>query len=98
MGERFFRGFFVRTLIQSFTRHCAVASMGSEARGGTATIRSEEQRSEGRSRTETRERTVMRERALGEAQRNEAQSQVPASDIGCFFVRGVLQGNNIFYL
>ena len=35
----------------------------------------------------------MRERALGEAQRNEAQSQVPASDFGCFFVRGVLQGN-----
>ena len=38
------------------------------------------------------ERKVMRERALGEAQRNEAQSQVPASDFGCFFVRGVLQG------
>ena len=35
----------------------------------------------------------MRERALGEAQRNEAQSQVPATDFGCFFVRGVLQGN-----
>ena len=35
----------------------------------------------------------MSERALGEAQRNEAQSQVPASDFGCFFLRGVLQGN-----
>ena len=31
------------------------------------------------------ERKVMRERAFGEAQRNEAPRQVPASDFGCFF-------------
>ena len=60
MGERLFRGFFVRTRIQSFTRHCAVASMGSEIEGRESTSEegrsigatseeapSEEQRSEG---------------------------------------------------
>lgn len=62
MGERLFRGFFVRTRIQSFTRHCAVASMGSEIEGRESTseegrsrgatseeVPSEEQRSEGTS-------------------------------------------------
>ena len=62
VGERSFLGFFVRTRIQSFTRHCAVASMGSEIEGRESTseeersigatseeVPSEEQRSEGAS-------------------------------------------------